>query len=104
MIPSYTDNRVNGSLLNKLMSSKHPLSALLMDLNEQLRHSGVQMYGGHRERRTVCASSWSSPRRSGGWFILGEALELGAEAEDEKKKYSAEVGCKRQVKGMIQTC
>ena len=42
VIPSYTDNRGNGSLLNKLMSSKYPLSALLMEFGEQLRHSGVR--------------------------------------------------------------
>ena len=41
VIPSYTDNRGNGALLNKLMSSKYPLSALLMEFGEQLRHSGV---------------------------------------------------------------
>ena len=40
VIPSYTDNRGNGALLNKLMSSKYPLSALLMEFGEQLRRSG----------------------------------------------------------------
>ena len=34
----------------------------------------------------------------GGWFILDEALALGAEAEDEKQRYRAESGWK-QVKG-----
>ena len=42
VIPSYTDNRVNGALLNKLMSSKYQLSALLMEFGEQLRGSGVR--------------------------------------------------------------
>ena len=42
VIPSNTDNLGNGSLLNKLMSSKYPLSALLMEFGEQLRHSGVR--------------------------------------------------------------
>ena len=42
VIPSYTDNRENGSHLNKLLSSKYPLSALLMEFCEQLRHSGVR--------------------------------------------------------------
>ena len=42
VVTSYTDNRCNGSLLNKLMSSKYPLSALLMEFSEQLRHSGVR--------------------------------------------------------------
>ena len=42
VIPSYTHNRGNGALLNKLMSSKYPLSALLMEFGEQLRRSGVR--------------------------------------------------------------
>ena len=42
VITSYTDNRGNGALLNKLMSSKYPLSALLMEFGEQLRRSGVR--------------------------------------------------------------
>ena len=42
VIPSNTDNRENGALLNKLMSSKYPLSALLMEFGEQLRRSGVR--------------------------------------------------------------
>ena len=35
VLPSYTDNRGNGALLNKLMSSRYPLSALLMEFGEQ---------------------------------------------------------------------
>ena len=42
VILSYTDNSGNGALLNKLMSSKYPRSALLMEFGEQLRHSGVR--------------------------------------------------------------
>ena len=42
VIPSYTDNRGNGALLNNLTSSKYQLSALLMEFGEQLRRSGVR--------------------------------------------------------------
>ena len=35
----------------------------------------------------------------GGWFILDDALALGAEAEEVKQRYRAESGWKRQVKG-----
>ena len=42
LVPSVTDNRGNGSLLNKLMTSRYPLSALLMEFSEQLRHTGVR--------------------------------------------------------------
>ena len=52
VIPSYTDNRENGALLNKLMSSKYPLSALLMEFGEQLRRSG------HHEKQTAKQIGW----------------------------------------------
>ena len=96
VIPSYTDNRGNGSLLNKLMSSKYPLSG------EQPRQSGVRpdVRWTYRERRTVkpTVSQMGTARDStprfvfvffppvGGWFILDDALALGAEAEDEKQR------------------
>ena len=35
--PSLTDNQGNGFALSKLFSSKHPLSALLMELSEETR-------------------------------------------------------------------
>ena len=37
-----SQNRGNGSLLNKLMTSRYPLSALLMVFSEHLRHTGVR--------------------------------------------------------------
>ena len=114
MIPSYTVNTENSSLLNKLMSSKYLLSALLMEFSEQLRHSGVRPdvrwapreANREADRFAKGDNTGFDPALRlrvlpplGGRFILGDALELGAEAEDEKKKYSAEVGWKRQVKG-----
>ena len=42
LVPSITDNRGNGSLLNKLMTNRYPLSALLMEFSEQLRHTGIR--------------------------------------------------------------
>ena len=54
VVPSYTDNRGNGALLNKLMSSKFPLSALLMEFGEQLRYSGARPDVWWAPRETNC--------------------------------------------------
>ena len=114
VIPSYTDNRGNGALLNKLMSSKYPLSALLMEFSEQLRHSGVRpdVRWAPREANRE-ADRLANGDTTGfdpalrlrvlppvdGWFILDEALVLGETAESEKRKYQAEAGSRQQVKG-----
>ena len=89
VIPSYTDNRRNGALLNKLMSSKYPLSALLMEFGEQLRHSGVRPdvrfspREANRETDRLAnedSSGFSPAFRlrvlppASEWFILDEAL------------------------------
>ena len=90
VIPSYTDNRRNGALLNKLMSSKYPLSALLMEFGEQLRHSEVRpdVRWAPREANREADRLRVIPP-VGRWFILDETLVLGETAENEKKKYQA---------------
>ena len=54
------------------------------------------------ERRFVglqpCASS-AGVAAVGRWIILDEALVLGETAENEKRKYLAEAGSRRQVRG-----
>ena len=107
VIPSYTDNRGNGALLNKLMSSKYPLSALLMEFGEQLRRSGVRPdvrwapreVNREADRLANGDSSGFNPALRlrvlppvGGWIILDEALVLGETAENEKRKFLAEAG------------
>ena len=102
VIPSYTDNRSNGSLLNKLMTSKYRLSALLMELSEQLRHSGMRPDVRWAPREANCEADRLANGDTagfdpslrlhvlppvGGWFLLDDALAMGAEA------------WKRQVKG-----
>ena len=114
VIPTYTDNRGNGSLLNKLMSSKYPLSALLMEFGEQLQHSGVRPevrwapreVNREADRLAIGDASGFNPVLRlrlippvGRWFILDEASVLGEAAENEKKKHQAEDGSKRHVKG-----
>ena len=42
VVPSVTNNRGNGAVLNKLMSCRFSLSAVLMEFGRKLRHSGVR--------------------------------------------------------------
>ena len=42
MAPTWTDNRGNGSALNKLMTSRYPASAVLMEMSALLKRSGLQ--------------------------------------------------------------
>ena len=41
--PTWTDNRVNGSALNKLMTTKFPSSALMMDMAAFLRNDLIPL-------------------------------------------------------------
>ena len=43
MVPSLTDNRGNGALLNKLMTTKFPASALLMELSTYMKRMNMRM-------------------------------------------------------------
>ena len=40
--PTWTDNRGNGSALNKLMSTRYPVNALLMELACYCKHTGTK--------------------------------------------------------------
>ena len=42
IIPTWTDNRGNGSALNKLMSTHFPSSALLMELATHMKREGIK--------------------------------------------------------------
>ena len=42
LVPSITDNRGNGAVLNKLMSTKFPSSAVLMELASFMKHRGMR--------------------------------------------------------------
>ena len=107
VIPSYTNNRGNGALLNKLMTSKYPLSALLMEFNEQLRRSGVRPHvrwaprEANREPDRLANGGCIRirPSASSAGVLLDDALELGETAENEKKRYREEAGTMRQAKG-----
>ena len=98
MIPSFTDNRGNGSALNKLMTNKYPSSAVVMELACYLKRMGIkavvdwaprtanydadELANGNTSRcdpakRIVFKASevW--------WDVLPEALQKGREMESE---------------------
>ena len=42
ILPTWTDNRGNGSVLNKLMTTRYPSSALVMELAAEMKKSNVK--------------------------------------------------------------
>ena len=53
LVPTYTENRGNGAALNKLMSTKFPATALLMEMSSHLK-----------QKKIKAVVDWT-PRRSG---------------------------------------
>ena len=96
LIPSVTDNRGNGAVLNKLMSTRFPSSALLMELASYMKSRGLRPIVEwaprefNREADMLAngiTSSFDPAKRlrvtadSLSWSILPQALEAGREAE-----------------------
>ena len=94
LVPSVTDNRGNGSLLNKLMTSRYPLSALLMEFSEQLRRTGVrpEVRWAPRETSAEADGLANGDSAAATVYVLNEALEMGAQAEEQKKEHRAQQG------------
>ena len=97
IVPSITDNRGNGAALNKLMSTRFPSSAVLMELASFMKHRGMRAIVEwaprecNREADMLANGDTSlfNPERkipvSAGilvWNVLPEALKAGREAED----------------------
>ena len=98
MIPSFTDNRGNGSALNKLMSNKYPSSAVVMELACYLKRMGIKAVVDWAPR----TANYEADELANGntsrfdpskrlffkasdvlWDILPEALQRGREMESE---------------------
>ena len=102
--PTWTDNRGNGSALNKLMSTKFPASAVLMELATYTKRMGMKVLvgwtprAGNREADALANgdSSLFDPRRrvqlesDVQWEVLDQALRRGREAESESATARAE--------------
>ena len=104
LVPIITDNRDNGSLLKKLMANRCSLSALLKEFSEQLRHTGIRPEVRWSRRETNAEKDRLANGDSTGfspslrvrvfplrppWNVLNEALEMGAQAEEQKKEHRA---------------
>ena len=101
VVPSITDNRGNGAVLNKLMSTKFPSSAVLMELASFMEQRGMRAIvesaprDCNREADMLANgdSSLFDPERrilvSAGtliWNVLPEALKAGGEAEETYRR------------------
>ena len=97
VLPTWTDNRGNGSLLNKLMSTRYPVSAILMELAVHMKVMGQKtvvqwtLRAANREADSLANgdSSGFDPAKEVKfdlahmrWRILPAALQMGREAED----------------------
>ena len=96
--PTWTDNRANGSALNKLMTPKFPASAVLMEMAVQLKkrspQASVQWTPRTANREADSLANGNTQNfnphyecviypDSFEWLVLPQALERGREAEDE---------------------
>ena len=115
IVPSVTDNRGDGAALNKLMSTRFPSSALLMELAtfmtawslrtivewapreynreaDQLANGDVEAFD-PEQRLLVSANSLT-------WDVLPDALEAGREAErafqEKKASHGLPNRCRKQ--------
>ena len=95
--PSLTDNRGNGAALNKLMTTKFPASALLMELSCYMKKMSIRASvewiprEGNKEADRLAKGIFHDfdpcmripvSTRSLVWEILPESLEAGRSAED----------------------
>ena len=89
------------------MTNRYPLSALLMEFSEQLRHTGIRPEVRWAPRETNAEADRLANGDSSGfsqshrvrvlplqppWYVLNEALEMGAQAEEQKKEHRAKRG------------
>ena len=96
ILPTWTDNRGNGSVLNKLMTTRYPSSALVMELAAEMKKSSVkaQVEWTPREfsrEADALANGYSSQFSPSlelrvephtlKWHVLDRALAMGLEAE-----------------------
>ena len=102
--PTWTDNRGNGSALNKLMTSKYPASAVLMEMSAQMKQRGLQASiqwtprAANREADRL--ANWITQDFNPAyvcvidpatvpWILLHSALEEGRQAEQAYQDFRA---------------
>ena len=104
VVPTWTDNRGNGSVLNKLMTTRYPASAVLMEMAAFMQENALKasvMWTPRETNREADAlangdtSSFNPALRVEieptclQWLLLPSALEMGRKAEEEHRKFKA---------------
>ena len=122
IVPSITDNRGNGAVLNKLMTTRFPSSALLMEMGSYMKGRGMRAIVEWAPREfnkeadqlaKGITDSFDPSRRlhvssqTLTWNILPMALQAGRDAEqafrDMKERYGLPDRCKKQRKRKVET-
>ena len=96
LVPAFTDNRGNGAALNKLMSTKFPSSAILMELSTFLKEKKIKALvewtprESNREADLLANGITSDFNPSlemkldplkPDWLVLPQVLDAGRQAE-----------------------
>ena len=94
IIPTWTDNRGNGSALNKLMSTRFPSSALLMEVATHMKHQGIKAdvqwspREANRQADQLAIGDFSDfdptyhlEPGSLSWYVLDNVLAMGRDVE-----------------------
>ena len=110
VVPTWTDNRGNGSLLNKLMTTRFPSSAVVMELAafmKKRRLKATVQFAPRETNREADAlangvTTGFNPKlecvldlATVAWTILPEALQMGREAERAFFKISSQADTTR---------
>ena len=122
IVPSITDNRGNGAVLNKLMTTRFPSSVLLMEMGSYMKARGMRAIVEWAPREfnkeadqlaNGITDSFDPNRRlhvssqTLTWNILPMALQAGRDAEqafrDMKERYGLPDRCKKQRKRKVET-
>ena len=96
-LPAFTDNKGNGYAINKLMTTKFPLCAIVMELSTQMGAiaARVEVHWTSRERNEE-ADALSNGNFEGfdmeeqcEWLVLKDLLKNGAEFQEERARIKA---------------
>ena len=82
IMPTWTDNRGNGSALNKMMASRYPSSAVVMEMSVFMKRNGLKALVEWTPESRQQYEVKINPEELQ-WYILPKALEIGEQAEKE---------------------
>ena len=101
IMPTWTDNRGNGSALNKMMTTRYTASAVVMEMSVFMKRHGLKALvewtprAGNKEAdelangvtnrfKPECEVKINPEELQ--WYVLPKALEIGAQAEAEHQR------------------